>query len=227
MSDPDAAGWRASWRKRLAVTAIGAIGAPLIAALGRTWRWEIDGGEHLAAVEPRFILAIFHGRILPGVVFFRARRMVVITSQNFDGEWIARIIAGFGYETARGSTSRGGVKALVQMKRAMAAGRSTAFTVDGPRGPRHHVQPGCLWLARASGCPILPVHIEADRHWTLGSWDRAQIPRPFSRVIVCIGEPFRVAPDTPDAILDDRRTSLESVLLGLGTRAELLVRRPA
>ncbi len=149
--------------------------------------------------------------------------MVVIASRNFDGEWIARIISRFGYTTARGSSSRGAVGALVQMRRDMAAGRPAAFTVDGPRGPLHRVQPGCVWLARATGRPILPVHIEADRGWTLGSWDRTQIPKPFSTVVVCIGEGLHVARDSDDAALEQRRVELERVLADLGAQARALL----
>ena len=96
-------------------------------------------------------MAFWHGRILPATYYFRRRGIVVITSENFDGEWIAGIIERFGYGTARGSTSRGGLKALLQLKRDMAAGKPAGFTVDGPRGPARVAQPGALWLAKATG----------------------------------------------------------------------------
>ena len=107
-------------------------------------------------------MAFWHGRILPATYFFRRRGIVVITSENFDGEWIAGIIERFGYGTARGSTSRGAVKALLQLKRDMAAGKPAAFTLDGPRGPAKVAQPGAVWLAKATGNPIVPFHIEAE-----------------------------------------------------------------
>ena len=135
MSDAD---WRASRVKRVEVAAIAAVGYPVIAALGRTLRWREDGVEHLDAVAAsgrQPILAFWHGRILPATVYFRDRGVVVITSQNFDGEWIARIMRRFGYLQARGSTSRGAKRALLQLRRDMAEGRPAAFTVDGPRGP--------------------------------------------------------------------------------------------
>src|SRR5207247_1580138 len=114
----------------------------------------------------------------------------LITSENFDGEWIAGIIERFGYGTARGSTSRGAVKALVQLKRDMAEGKPAAFTLDGPRGPAKVAQAGAIWLAKATGNPIIPFHIEADRYWTATSWDRTQIPKPWSNVAIAIGEPM-------------------------------------
>ena len=132
-------------------------------------------------------MAFWHGRILPATYYFRRRGIVVITSENFDGEWIAGIIERFGYGTARGSTSRGARKALLQLTRDMAAGKPAGFTLDGPRGPARVAQPGAVWLAKATGNPVLPFHIEADRHWTLKSWDRTQIPKPFATVGDCDG----------------------------------------
>jgi len=217
--------WHASRWKRIQAAAIAAVGAPLIAVLGRTYRWQVDGREHLEGLdrsgEP-CIFAFWHGRILPGLVFFRRRGIVVITSENFDGEWIARILVRFGYGTARGSTSRGAVKALVQLRREMAAGRATAFTVDGPRGPALVAQPGAVWLAKATGRPILPFHVEARRHWTAPSWDRAQVPKPFSRVVLSIGEPLHVAADVDEAGVEEARRHLEAVLLALAERARAI-----
>ena len=157
MMSPD---WRASRSKRLQASLISAVGYPIIAALASTYRWRTDGLEHLDAVarsgrQP--IMAFWHGRILPATYYFRRRGIVVITSENFDGEWIAGIIERFGYGTARGSTSRGAVKALVQLKRDMAAGKPAAFTLDGPRGPAKVAQPGAVWLAKATGNPDRPV----------------------------------------------------------------------
>ena len=121
-------------------------------------------------------MAFWHGRILPATFYFRRRGIVVITSENFDGEWIARIIERFGYGTARGSTSRGARKAMLQLVRDDEAGKPAGFTLDGPRGPARVAQPGAVWLAGATGNPMLPFHLEAAHAWTLRSWDRTQIP---------------------------------------------------
>ncbi|MBW8861141.1 MAG: DUF374 domain-containing protein [Acidobacteria bacterium] len=118
--------WRQSRARRLQARLIPAAGYPLIAALGATFRWRIEGAEQyqrVLATGRQPIMAFWHGRILPATVYFQRRGIVVITSENFDGEWIAGIIERFGYGTARGSTSRGAVRALVQMKRDMNAGR--------------------------------------------------------------------------------------------------------
>jgi lysophospholipid acyltransferase (LPLAT)-like uncharacterized protein len=206
--------------QRIQAAAIAAVASPLIGALGRTWRWQVEGAEHYDAVvrsgrQP--ILAFWHGRILPSLFYFRDRGIVVITSHNFDGEWIARIITRFGYGTARGSTSRGGARALVQMRRDLAAGKPVAFTVDGPRGPARVAQAGAAWLAGATGHPVVPFHIDADRFWTTKSWDRAQIPKPYASLRVAIGAPVDVAGTTDDAV-ERGRQDLERALAQLESR---------
>ena len=194
--------------------AISAFGAPVIRALAATWRWHVEGYAHyesIVASGRQPIMAFWHGRILPATVFFKNRGIVVITSQNFDGEWIAGIIRRFGYGTARGSSSRGGARALVQLRRDLAAGRPAGFTLDGPRGPARVAQPGAVFLAGATGYPILPFHFEASRFWEMNSWDRTQVPKPFSRVALAIGAPLHVTGTAKDTI-DAARIDLERAL---------------
>jgi lysophospholipid acyltransferase (LPLAT)-like uncharacterized protein len=203
-------------------------GYRVVAALGATLRWRTDGLEHLDAVirsgrQP--IMAFWHGRILPATLYFRERGIVVITSENFDGEWIAGIIKRFGYGTARGSTSRGGLKAMLKLSRDVAAGKSAAFTLDGPRGPARVAQPGAVWLAKTTGSPVLPFHIEADKYWTANSWDRTQIPKPFATVTLAMGEPLEVPADGGADGLEAARCELESRLFALEARALALCRR--
>jgi len=214
--------WRDSGLKRLQARLIPAFGYPLIAALGSTLRWRAEGLEHLDAVARGGrvpIMAFWHGRILPATVYFRRRGIVVITSENFDGEWIAGIIERFGYGTARGSTSRGGRKALRQLTRDMAAGKPAGFTIDGPRGPARVAQAGALWLAKITGNPVIPFHIETDRHWTLNSWDRTQIPKPFAVSAIAIGAPLYVEQDADAAALEIVTHALQQQLQTLELRA--------
>src|SRR5262245_27835254 len=131
--------------KLFQAAAIAAIGTPLVEALGATYTWHESGADHFADVtrggrQP--ILALWHGRILSATLYFRDRGIVAMTSENFDGEWVAQLMGRFGYQAARGSTSRGGARALAQLRREMADGHATAFTVDGPRGPARVAQPG-------------------------------------------------------------------------------------
>src|SRR5438128_5837346 len=220
------ASWRASPSKRLQAKLIASVGYRAVALLGSTLRWRTEGLEHLDAIAASGklpIMAFWHGRILPATYFFRRRGIVVITSDNFDGEWIAGIIERFGYGTARGSTSRGGRRALLQLARDMAAGRPAGFTVDGPRGPARVAQPGAVWLAKATGHPVLPFHLEADRSWTLKTWDRTQVPKPYATVALVVGEPFDVPPEADDSAIEAARRTLEMRLHVLESRATALI----
>src|ERR1041384_3275000 len=219
--------WRASWVKRAQVALIAGLGYPLINALGHTLRWRVEGAEHYDAVRAsgrQPIMAFWHGRILSGTLYFQRRGIVVITSENFDGEWIARIIERFGFGTARGSSSRGGLKVMLRLVRDMEKGSPAAFTLDGPRGPARVAQPGAIWLARATGNPVLPFHLEASSHWTTKSWDRTQIPKPFTTVALVVGEPLEVPSDANDADLEAARRELELRLGNLEQRALALLR---
>ena len=222
MKTPSEPGWKASRSKRWQASAIGAIGYPAISLLGSTWRWRVAGLEHFDGIfaSGRFpVMAFWHGRILPAMYYFRHHGIVVITSDNFDGEWIAKIIHRFGYTTARGSTSRNAARAALRAKRAMEQGRPVGVTLDGPRGPALVAQPGAVWLAKATGNPLLPFHVEAESYWSAPSWDAAQIPYPFSRIAVVVGEPMFVPADADDAALNATRLELERRLAVLRPQA--------
>jgi lysophospholipid acyltransferase (LPLAT)-like uncharacterized protein len=221
VSTPEPA-WRTSRRKRLEIALIGTLGYPAVRLLGRTWRWRVSGFEHFEGIlaSGRYpVMAFWHGRILPALYYFRHRNIAVITSDNFDGEWIARIIHRFGYTTARGSTSRHAARAALRARRMMAEGHPVGVTLDGPRGPALEAQPGAIWLAKVTGNPILPFHIDAERHWTAPSWDATQVPLPFSRVALAVGEPLPVPADASDADLEAVKDRLTSILEALRQRA--------
>ncbi|MBK9315201.1 MAG: DUF374 domain-containing protein [Acidobacteria bacterium] len=130
---------------------------------------------------------------------------------------MARFIQRFGYGAAR-KFDAGARSALIQMIRSVKAGRSAAFTVDGPRGPIYEAKPGALLLAAKSGAAILPFSISLDRCWRLPSWDRIEIPKPFARVFVVIGERFQV--DDPDDPQQQQR--LQSALEALRDESDRL-----
>ena len=200
-SNPD---WRQSPRKRAEVAAIAALGYPVVRALTSTWTWKVSGAEHVDAITNAGhhpILALWHGRILAATPYFANRGIVAMASENFDGEWIARLLGKFGYRAARGSTSRGGPAALRQLVRDVKA-NGVAFTLDGPRGPAEVAQPGAVWLAKATGQPLLPFHSEAASSWTLNSWDRTQIPKPFTTVAMAISEPIYVPRDANEELME-------------------------
>ncbi len=221
------ADWKGSAVKRAEIATIAAVGVPVIAALGASLTWRVEGLDHLQfdGNGRRPIMAFWHGRVLTATYFFRNRGIVVMISGNFDGEWIARIIESFGFGTSRGSTSKGGQRALLQLKREMEEGRPAGFAVDGPRGPARKVQPGVVWLAKLTGNPVVPFHMEASKFWSVGSWDRTQVPRPFSTVALVVGTPITVSADADESHIEIKRAEVERALLTLEGRArELLLK---
>ena len=213
--------WSNSPWKRAQAAAIPALGVPLIAALGASLTWKVEGLEHLnfEGKGRRPIMAFWHGGVLTATYFFRRRGIVVMISENFDGEWIARIIEQFGFHTSRGSSSRGGQRALLQLKREMEKGRPSGFAVDGPRGPAGRAQPGAVWLAKLTGNPVVPFHMEASSYWRLKSWDRTQIPKPFATIALTVGEPITVPAEADTLMLEAKRAELQESLVALEQRA--------
>lgn len=204
-----------TFKRRLAIRAADIAFYLLIRALGATARFRIEGWENWEAAtrngrQP--IYTFWHDQIMLGTYFWRRRGIVVMTSRSFDGEYIARFIQRFGYGAARGSSSRGGVGALVDMIKLVRANCPAAFTIDGPRGPRHVAKMGALLLAKKTGSPILPFAVVPTHAYAAPSWDRLRIPFPFTRVRVLIAPPIHVAPDADDAALDAAREELQRAL---------------
>lgn len=206
--------------KRFRIRLVGFVSYILLSVIGRTLRIEVDGWDNLKQIESDGkvpIYCLWHDRIFAGTYFWRSRGLVVMTSQSEDGEYIARFLKKFGYGTVRGSASRGGVGALVEMIRLMNRSRlPMAFTVDGPRGPRYEAKSGPVLLAKKTGNPMLPFSVECRKLWTLKSWDRFQIPHPYSRVKVFIAEPIYVSAEANDEALagklDQLQISLDSLV---------------
>jgi lysophospholipid acyltransferase (LPLAT)-like uncharacterized protein len=211
------------WKKRLLIRLADLAFYTLISILGRTARFEVEGWEnHEQAIDKGGlpIYVFWHDRIFLTTYWWRRRRIVVMTSQSFDGEYIARFIQRFGYGAARGSSTRGGVGAVIEMARLMRAGCTTAFTIDGPKGPRYVAKMGAVLLAKKSGHPVLPVTMALARYWTLPSWDKFQIPKPFTRAKVFVAEPIYVPSDAGEAALQARHDELQRVLDDLTRRGD-------
>jgi lysophospholipid acyltransferase (LPLAT)-like uncharacterized protein len=187
----------------------------LIKIIGRTIRWQVHGWENWETATREGQLPIYtfwHNRVFLATYFWRKRRIVVMTSQSFDGEYIARFIQRFGYGAARGSSTRGAVGAIIEMTRLMRAGSPTAFTIDGPKGPRYVAKMGAVLLAKKTGQPILPFTITA-KHWEARkSWDGFQVPFPFARARLDIAPPIYVPANADDATLDAKRDELQASL---------------
>jgi lysophospholipid acyltransferase (LPLAT)-like uncharacterized protein len=172
---------------------LGFWGALLLRLWGRTLRVDWDLPPAVRALEEKgrhLIYSFWHAHILTLAYTHRGRGAVVLISRHGDGEIIAQIIHRLGYGTVRGSTSRGGLKALLQMAQAGKQGHPLGVSPDGPRGPRHVLQPGLLVIAKRSGLPIIPLSAGARRERLLQSWDRFQLPHPFTRVRIVVGQPL-------------------------------------
>lgn len=207
-----------SWQRRALIAAAKYLAPPLINGLGATLRVALPGGlpEELTAPAPLpAIYAFWHRDLLPVAWYMRGRPMGILVSQHFDGEWITQAAQRMGYTVFRGSSTRGGVSALSEMARALRAGLPMAFTADGPRGPRFVAKPGPVMLARLTGAPLYAVHAQLPRAWVLNSWDRFQIPHPFSRAIGHWAGPIAVPGDAERPELEQARLALEAALNGL------------
>lgn len=169
------------------------LGKPLIELLGATWRVEEVNAEPWRALTRAgkpYILASWHGQLLPHIWANRHRNMCAMVSQHGDGEIIFRIMSQWGYRGVRGSSTRGGRAALHAMVQELEQGSSFAITPDGPRGPAGVPQPGVLIAAHRAQAAIVPIWSEISHAWHMGSWDCLQIPKPFARVRVHYGEPY-------------------------------------
>jgi lysophospholipid acyltransferase (LPLAT)-like uncharacterized protein len=187
----------------------------LINLIGMTARFEVIGWDNHDKAEANGGLPIYvfwHDRIFLTTYWWRKRRIVVMTSRSFDGEYIARFIQRFGYGAVRGSSTRGAVGAVVEMARLMRAGCTTAFTIDGPKGPRYVAKMGAVLLAKKTGQPIMPVTMALDRYWMLPSWDLFQIPKPFTRARVYVAPPIYVPAEAGEEMLNAKRDELQRVL---------------
>ena len=158
------------------------------------------------------VLAFWHGRLVYFIHLYHRQRFTVLVSQSQDGEMISRILAQFGVHTTRGSSSRGGTRALLEVVKRMRQGFHVGITPDGPRGPRYQVHPGIVMVAKKTGAPILPATYNAKWRTILGSWDAFLVPLPFSRVVVVYGEPVYVPPDASAATLQAKRGEVEARL---------------
>jgi lysophospholipid acyltransferase (LPLAT)-like uncharacterized protein len=201
-----------------------ALARTLIRALTASLRLH----EYLApGLEARWrakqpvIYTMWHGQILlMPYLYGRRLRMCALTSRSRDGEILARFVQGFGFTVVRGSSSRGGARALLMLARAVREGADIVIIPDGPRGPRHVAQGGAVMLAKMTGIPMIPVACAASSKTVLKSWDAFIIPRPFARVAVLFGAPISVPRDVDEDALEAKRRELETALMDLTAAAD-------
>lgn len=176
------------------------LGTLVLKTLAATWRIRVVGRtpqqERASRGESAVVLCLWHGQMLPILCAHRGQPCTVLVSEHRDGEIIARILAAFGFSAARGSSTRGGSRALLQLAQLVRDGHDIAITPDGPRGPRRTMAPGALLIAQRTGSPLVPLVAQASSAWRLRSWDAFEIPKPFARVTVLYDAPRTIVADS-------------------------------
>lgn len=186
------------WRDHLAAGAIHCI----VRACSLTWRMRQDNPESVlkTIAEGPAIFSLWHNRLAVAMPAYQyvvqrdhpARKVAALISASRDGAILASVMEKCGAQTVRGSSSRRGGQAMVELSRLAKRGYDIAITPDGPRGPRYQVQPGVISLAHLSGHPIIPCSGVIHWHKELKSWDQFQVPLPFTRCDIHFGEPLKI-----------------------------------
>lgn len=188
--------------QRFALTIVPRLTATILAAIGVTLRFEVIAEEGAIPATPpaKGIFCFWHQCTLPCGWYFRKYHTCILISRSFDGELIARTLSILGFASVRGSSSRGGAAGLLALQQVLESGTAAIFTADGPRGPIYEAKMGPVKLSQMTQQPIGSFYLLPERAWTLNSWDRFLIPKPFSRVVVSWSR--EVAPPVPDADAD-------------------------
>jgi lysophospholipid acyltransferase (LPLAT)-like uncharacterized protein len=209
-------GWRARW--------LIAFGYLLLQVLARTLRFKVVDRADVVQkpVTKNFIGCLWHNRLLVMPVILRRftpnRHGAALISASHDGDLLTDAIHRFGFDVIRGSSSRLGATALLQLSEVLANGGDVVITPDGPRGPAYQLGPGLVFLAQKTGAPVLPINLEYSSCWRLKNWDRFIIPRPFSVVRVTFADPYYVAATSTDAEFEAERQRLQDQMMSLVER---------
>ena len=198
-----------------------AVGFRILQLWALTLRYKIEdrAGVVGKVTAQNYIASLWHNRLLifPFVLrrFFPDRHGAALISASRDGELLADAIKRFDYDVVRGSSSRLGASAILQLSQTLASGRDVVITPDGPRGPAYELGPGIVFLAQKSGAAVVPVNIEYSSCWRLKSWDRFILPRPFAKVHVIIGSPHHVELSDTPAQFEAERQRLQQAMMAL------------
>ena len=214
-----------SVRQRILVWLIGWLGYFAVRLICCTLRYSVSlesPGPDPQDIHPK-VHVFWHRCIFPAAYYYRNRDVVALASRSFDGEYISRIAQRLGYRIVRGSSSRGGMRVLLESHSEIQSGRRVAFTVDGPRGPRYVAKPGPVILARNMRVPIVAFHIALDRAWVLNSWDAMLIPRPFARALIRVSAPIDVPANADEQTLEACHQAMQAALERVRDAAEAML----
>jgi lysophospholipid acyltransferase (LPLAT)-like uncharacterized protein len=209
--------------ERITEMVLTSTGPLIIKLLGLTLRVRRYGTAHIdeaRAVAGNVIYASWHGQLLLLTYLHRDEDIQVLVSSHRDGEYIARIIHSLGFGTVRGSTTRGGTKAVLNLLELGAGRKDLAITPDGPRGPRHHCKSGVIYLAKKTGLPVIPIGASHKPSLVLSSWDRFMIPHPFAKCAVVYGKARVYDQSVSEEAIEEARLDLEDRLNALTREAD-------
>jgi hypothetical protein len=189
----------------------------LLRVVGLTWRYEVIAEEGVTPVvfgqkAGGEIYCFWHQCVLPCALYYRRTHAVILISRSFDGELITRTLRLLGYDAVRGSSSRAGGEGLLGLKGVIESGRPAIFTADGPRGPIFQTKMGPIKLAQLTGAPVGAFHFQPERAWTIHSWDRFQVPKPFTRIVLSWAQWTRVSADLSGEEMEATRIELNAAL---------------
>jgi lysophospholipid acyltransferase (LPLAT)-like uncharacterized protein len=208
---------RFTFAQRLALAVAPRVVWALFSVVGLTWRFEVIAEEGATPLPfgqgagPE-IYCFWHQCVLPCTVYFRRTHATILVSRSFDGELITRILRLFGFHAVRGSSSRGAREGLLGLARVIESGGPAIFTADGPRGPISRTKMGPIKLAQMTGAPIGAFHLEPEHAWTIRSWDRFLVPKPFTRICVSWAQWTRVPADMPAEEFEHKREELNAAI---------------
>lgn len=197
--------WIISWASYIAISLIGPT-------LRYSISWEEPPSPPDAIYEKPVIYSFWHRAVFASAWLWRKIGVAVMVSRSFDGEYIARTIEKLGFVAVRGSSSRGGAKALLALRRQLEQNISVVFTIDGPRGPKYVAKPGPVLLSRASGLPMAAFYVALSDAWVLNTWDALIIPKPFSKALVRVSAKIRVPADADDTQMAEFHQQLQAAL---------------
>jgi lysophospholipid acyltransferase (LPLAT)-like uncharacterized protein len=207
---------RYSLMQRMKFSLVAVVVSSILRMIGVTLRHTMSFDAN--TIDPELtryharIFPFWHRCVLPAAFIFRKRNLAVMTSRSTDGEYIARVIQRFGFLAIRGSSSRGGSQALLEMRTLIQNNGTAVFTIDGPRGPRYVAKRGPVLLASMTDAPIIPFYVATKSAWVLNSWDRFIIPKPFSRIHTHFSEMIHVPPGVDDAAIEAYRLQMQAGL---------------
>lgn len=192
---------------------LGQAAGLLLRLLGATWRVSTEGPDPLADGHEPVVAAFWHRNVLIASHYYRGRGFSVAVSRSRDGDRVASLLSALGYETPpRGSSTRGGASALLELVRQVESGTTVSIQTDGPQGPARISKVGVVSLSRLTGRPITPVTFSARPRVRFRSWDGTLLPLPFAKVVCRYGEPLVVPADADDSEEERRRDELDRAL---------------